>query len=92
MCAAIDSRTNEQVAIKKIGDIFANPLDARRTLREIQVTTPRLPAIRLVVKLLRGAEMHTAGDPGSNYGWPLLDAVHLLFSHAAAGLLNVRCV
>ncbi len=37
VCAAIDSRTNEQVAIKKIGDIFANPLDARRTLREIQV-------------------------------------------------------
>lgn len=37
VCAAIDSRTNQQVAIKKIGDIFANPLDARRTLREIQI-------------------------------------------------------
>lgn len=37
VCAAIDSRTNQQVAIKKIGDIFSNPLDARRTLREIQV-------------------------------------------------------
>lgn len=29
-----------QVAIKKIGDIFTNPLDARRTLREIQVRFP----------------------------------------------------
>jgi serine/threonine protein kinase len=37
VCAAIDSRSNQQVAIKKIGDIFANPLDARRTLREIQI-------------------------------------------------------
>lgn len=37
VCAAIDTRTNQQVAIKKIGDIFANPLDARRTLREIQI-------------------------------------------------------
>ncbi|KAL4424349.1 hypothetical protein ABPG75_001650 [Micractinium tetrahymenae] len=37
VCAAIDTRTNQQVAIKKIGDIFGNPLDARRTLREIQI-------------------------------------------------------
>lgn len=37
VCAAVDTRTNQQVAIKKIGDIFSNPLDARRTLREIQV-------------------------------------------------------
>ncbi|KAL4859014.1 Proton/sulfate cotransporter 2 [Chlorella vulgaris] len=37
VCAAVDTRTNQQVAIKKIGDIFSNPLDARRTLREIQI-------------------------------------------------------
>jgi hypothetical protein len=33
----VDTRSNTQVAIKRIGDIFNNPLDARRTLREIQV-------------------------------------------------------
>lgn len=33
-----------QVAIKKIGDIFANPLDARRTLREIQARRRRWTA------------------------------------------------
>ena len=37
VCAAVDTRSNTQVAIKRIGDIFNNPLDARRTLREIQV-------------------------------------------------------
>lgn len=33
--------SSQQVAIKKIGDIFANPLDARRTLREIQARRRR---------------------------------------------------
>ena len=37
VCSATDLRTNERVAIKKVGNIFDNPLDARRTLREVQV-------------------------------------------------------
>lgn len=37
MCSANDVRNNERVAIKKIGGIFGNPLDAKRTLREIQI-------------------------------------------------------
>lgn len=41
-----------QVAIKKIGDIFANPLDARRTLREIQVCPCFLRALRFAEHLV----------------------------------------
>ncbi|GAB4821651.1 hypothetical protein N2152v2_008697 [Parachlorella kessleri] len=37
VASATDVRNNQKVAIKKIGNIFDNPLDARRTLREIQI-------------------------------------------------------
>ncbi|KAE8706348.1 Mitogen-activated protein kinase 2 [Hibiscus syriacus] len=35
VCAAINSDTREEVAIKKIGNAFDNRIDAKRTLREI---------------------------------------------------------
>jgi len=34
---ARNSETNEEVAIKKIGDAFNNRIDAKRTLREIKL-------------------------------------------------------
>ncbi|KAL4535722.1 hypothetical protein Ndes2526A_g06534 [Nannochloris sp. 'desiccata'] len=37
VCSADDLITNERVAIKKIGNVFDSPLDARRTLREIRL-------------------------------------------------------
>ena len=38
MCsAALDTETNEEVAIKKIGNAFDNRIDAKRTLREIKI-------------------------------------------------------
>lgn len=37
VCSARDTQSNEQVAIKKITGIFANPIDAKRTLREVQI-------------------------------------------------------
>lgn len=37
VCAACNLRTNERVAIKKMGDVFGNALDAKRTLREVQI-------------------------------------------------------
>jgi len=37
VCAAVNSETNEEVAIKKIGNSFANRIDAKRTLREIKL-------------------------------------------------------
>lgn len=38
MCsAAVDKETNEEVAIKKIGNAFENRIDAKRTLREIKI-------------------------------------------------------
>ncbi|XP_024545126.1 mitogen-activated protein kinase 15 isoform X2 [Selaginella moellendorffii] len=37
VCSAIDTRTNEKVAIKKINDIFEHVSDATRILREIKL-------------------------------------------------------
>ncbi|KAL0283825.1 UNVERIFIED_CONTAM: Mitogen-activated protein kinaseMMK2 [Sesamum angustifolium] len=37
VCAAINKETNEEVAIKKIGNAFNNRIDAKRTLREIKL-------------------------------------------------------
>lgn len=37
VCCARNSDTNEEVAIKKIGDAFNNRIDAKRTLREIKL-------------------------------------------------------
>ncbi|OVA18196.1 Protein kinase domain [Macleaya cordata] len=37
VCGATNSETNEEVAIKKIGNAFDNRIDAKRTLREIKL-------------------------------------------------------
>ncbi|XP_031275860.1 mitogen-activated protein kinase homolog MMK2 [Pistacia vera] len=37
VCAAVNSETREEVAIKKIGNAFDNRIDAKRTLREIKL-------------------------------------------------------
>ncbi|KAE8055342.1 hypothetical protein FH972_012187 [Carpinus fangiana] len=37
VCAAVNSDTHEEVAIKKIGNAFDNIVDAKRTLREIKL-------------------------------------------------------
>ncbi|PKU83933.1 Mitogen-activated protein kinase 2 [Dendrobium catenatum] len=37
VCAAVNSKTREEVAIKKIGNAFDNRVDAKRTLREIML-------------------------------------------------------
>ncbi|XP_043700745.1 mitogen-activated protein kinase homolog NTF6-like [Telopea speciosissima] len=37
VCCARNSETNEEVAIKKIGNAFDNRIDAKRTLREIKL-------------------------------------------------------
>ncbi|KAJ4980366.1 hypothetical protein NE237_031203 [Protea cynaroides] len=37
VCSALNSETNEQVAIKKIANAFDNKIDAKRTLREIKL-------------------------------------------------------
>ncbi|KAJ4954557.1 hypothetical protein NE237_011340 [Protea cynaroides] len=37
VCAAVNSETHEEVAIKKIGNAFDNIIDAKRTLREIML-------------------------------------------------------
>ncbi|XP_010513793.2 PREDICTED: mitogen-activated protein kinase 5-like, partial [Camelina sativa] len=37
VCAAVDSETHKEIAIKKIGKAFDNKVDAKRTLREIKL-------------------------------------------------------
>ncbi|KAH9613151.1 hypothetical protein KSS87_008310 [Heliosperma pusillum] len=37
VCAAVNSQTGEEVAIKKVGNAFDNRVDAKRTLREIKL-------------------------------------------------------
>ena len=37
MCSADDLATGQRVAIKRIANVFDSALDARRTLREIQL-------------------------------------------------------
>ncbi|EGR28990.1 protein kinase domain protein [Ichthyophthirius multifiliis] len=37
VCSAIDQRTGQKVAIKKIQDTFKDPIDAKRVLREIKL-------------------------------------------------------
>nr|DAD19011.1 TPA_asm: hypothetical protein HUJ06_020474 [Nelumbo nucifera] len=37
VCAAVNSETREEVAIKKISNAFDNRIDAKRTLREIKL-------------------------------------------------------
>lgn len=37
VCSAVNKETNEEVAIKKIGNAFDNTIDAKRTLREIKI-------------------------------------------------------
>ncbi|CAL9072482.1 mitogen-activated protein kinase 2 [Musa acuminata AAA Group] len=37
VCAAVNSQTREEIAIKKIGNAFDNRIDAKRTLREIKL-------------------------------------------------------
>ncbi|XP_042419609.1 mitogen-activated protein kinase homolog MMK2-like [Zingiber officinale] len=37
VCAAVNSQTREEIAIKKIGNAFDNRIDAKRTLREIRL-------------------------------------------------------
>ncbi|KAI9070510.1 hypothetical protein K1719_047527 [Acacia pycnantha] len=37
VCSSINRETNEKVAIKKIGNIFENRIDALRTLRELKL-------------------------------------------------------
>ncbi|XP_030937979.1 mitogen-activated protein kinase homolog D5-like isoform X3 [Quercus lobata] len=37
VCSALNSETNEHVALKKIANAFDNKIDAKRTLREIKL-------------------------------------------------------
>lgn len=37
VCSSINRETNEKVAIKKINNVFGNPTDAVRTLRELKL-------------------------------------------------------
>jgi len=37
VCSAVDSKTGEMVAIKKMSNVFSHPLETKRTLRELRL-------------------------------------------------------
>ncbi|KAL9329962.1 hypothetical protein ACSQ67_004965 [Phaseolus vulgaris] len=61
VCAAVNSETHEQVAIKKIGNAFDNIVDAKRTLREIKLLRHMEHENYFLYQLLRGLKyVHSA--------------------------------
>eukprot|EP00271_Cylindrocystis_brebissonii_P020581 TRINITY_DN6876_c0_g1_i1.p1 TRINITY_DN6876_c0_g1~~TRINITY_DN6876_c0_g1_i1.p1 ORF type:complete len:405 (+),score=94.83 TRINITY_DN6876_c0_g1_i1:156-1370(+) len=54
VCSAVDSKTGEEVAIKKIGNAFNDRTDAKRTLREIlllrHLSHPNVIAVKDVIR------------------------------------------
>nr|KJB20602.1 hypothetical protein B456_003G155700 [Gossypium raimondii] len=61
VCAAVNSQTREEVAIKKIGNAFDNRIDAKRTLREIKLLCHMDHENYFLYQLLRGLKyVHSA--------------------------------
>ncbi len=60
VCSAVDSRTGERVAVKRISGAFDNSVDAKRTLREImllrQLRHENVIAIKARTQRLRASE------------------------------------
>jgi len=48
VCSAVDQVTGMKVAIKKVGDVFADLVDAKRILREIRILTHLSPHKNIV--------------------------------------------
>ena len=48
VCSAVDQVTGTKVAIKKVGDVFADLVDAKRILREIRILTHLSPHKNIV--------------------------------------------
>ncbi|XP_020548514.1 mitogen-activated protein kinase homolog MMK2 isoform X2 [Sesamum indicum] len=61
VCAAVNSETREEVAIKKIGNAFDNRIDAKRTLREIKLLRHMDHDNYFLYQILRGLKyVHSA--------------------------------
>ncbi|CAH2058125.1 unnamed protein product [Thlaspi arvense] len=61
VCSAMNSETNESVAIKKIANAFDNKIDAKRTLREIKLLRHMDHENYFLYQILRGLKyIHSA--------------------------------
>ncbi|KAK9200647.1 hypothetical protein WN944_015845 [Citrus x changshan-huyou] len=61
VCSALNSETNEHVAIKKIANAFDNKIDAKRTLREIKLLRHMDHENYFLYQILRGLKyIHSA--------------------------------
>ncbi|XP_039058040.1 mitogen-activated protein kinase homolog MMK2-like isoform X2 [Hibiscus syriacus] len=61
VCAAVNSESREEVAIKKIGNAFDNRIDAKRTLREIKLLRHMDHENYFLYQVLRGLKyVHSA--------------------------------
>ncbi|XP_073147137.1 mitogen-activated protein kinase homolog MMK1 isoform X2 [Henckelia pumila] len=61
VCSALNSETNEHVAIKKVANAFDNKIDAKRTLREIKLLRHMDHENYFLYQILRGLKyIHSA--------------------------------
>ncbi|XP_021291163.1 mitogen-activated protein kinase homolog D5 isoform X2 [Herrania umbratica] len=61
VCSALNSETNEHVALKKIANAFDNKIDAKRTLREIKLLRHMDHENYFLYQILRGLKyIHSA--------------------------------
>uniref|UniRef100_A0A803KZD7 Protein kinase domain-containing protein n=1 Tax=Chenopodium quinoa TaxID=63459 RepID=A0A803KZD7_CHEQI len=62
VCAAVNSETQEEVAIKKVSNAFHNRIDAKRILREIKLLRHMNHDNYFLYQILRGLKyIHSAG-------------------------------
>ncbi|KAE8657304.1 Mitogen-activated protein kinase-like protein MMK2 [Hibiscus syriacus] len=81
VCAAVNSETRQEVAIKKIGNAFDNIVDAKRTLREIKLLRHMSHENVIAIKdLIRPPKKETFNDVYIVYELMDTDLHHIIRS------------
>ncbi|KAK1364310.1 Mitogen-activated protein kinase [Heracleum sosnowskyi] len=82
VCAALNSETREEVAIKKIGNAFDDIIDAKRTLREIKLLRHMDHANVIAVKdIIRPPQKESFNDVYIVYELMDMDLHQIIRSH-----------
>ncbi|XP_047341399.1 mitogen-activated protein kinase homolog MMK2-like [Impatiens glandulifera] len=82
ICAALNSETREEVAIKKIGNAFDNKIDAKRTLREIKLLCHMKHDNVIAIKdIIRPPERENFNDVYIVYELMDTDLQHIIHSN-----------
>ncbi|KAK8949079.1 Mitogen-activated protein kinase 15 [Platanthera zijinensis] len=90
VCSALDTRTGEKVAIKKINDIFEHVSDATRLLREIKLLRlPRHPDIVEIKHILLPSSGREFKD--IYVAFELMESdLHQILDHRSSSFTNGR--